>query len=363
MKVSLTQENLNRALSLVSRIAGGRTTLPVLNNILIRAEVGQITLASTNMEISIIEKINAKVEDEGVLLAPARLLSEFVANLPKTNIDISSDDSKITVSAGSYSSTINSMSADDFPALPEPDLTKKVEIKAGILKKGIQNTSLVASTDNTRPILTGVYVHTKDGFLYMAATDGYRLAEKKVLECSEAISAIIPSNTLSEVSRIISNDEDVVTIGFNDNLVTFVIGDSILTSRVIDGNFIDYAQLIPKSTETVALVDRSELIRTTKVSELFAQESAGSITLQADAGNSLLKVHSITSQLGENKSEIDANVNNSGTITLNSKFLLDALNQIEGDTIKLQFNGKLAPALLTSESADDYKHIIMPVKS
>jgi DNA polymerase-3 subunit beta len=173
----------------------------------------------------------------------------------------------------------------------------------------------------------------------------------------------VPASTLNDVVRILSDGIDEVVVNFCDDQVSFIIGDATLTSRLIDGNFINYRQLIPSKTEVVTTVDRGEFVRITKISELFARESAGSITLKADEVASALSIHSIASQLGENTSEAEATIKGSGTITLNSRFLLDALNQIDGDNVKFQFSGKLAPALLTAEADDTNKHIIMPVKS
>ncbi|MDR1969870.1 MAG: DNA polymerase III subunit beta [Candidatus Nomurabacteria bacterium] len=363
MKAVLTQENLMKALNTVSRVANSRTTLPILSNILIKTEDGKLVLAATNLEVAIIEKIPAKIERDGVSTAPAKLITEFISNLPKTNVEINTSDNKITIKAGNYRSVVNTVIADEFPALPEPKNTTPIKIPANIFKKAVAGTALVTSNDTTRPILTGVYLHTMNGDLYMAATDGYRLAEKKLLSLGKEVSAIVPASTLNDVVRIISDETEEIIVSFSDDQISFIINDATVTSRLIDGNFIDYRQLIPKKTDVVATLDRSEFIRITKISELFARESAGSITLKVDSDTSSLKIHSITSELGENDSIAEATVKSSGVITLNSKFLLDALNQIDGDSVKFQFSGKLAPALLTSDSDDTYKHIIMPVKS
>jgi len=363
MKVVVTQENLARVLNTVSRIASSRTTLPILNNILIKTEDGKLVLAATNLEVAITETIPAKIDREGVLTAPARLITEFITNLPKTNIKIDAGDNKITITAGNYHSIVNTIPPDEFPALPETKNTTVIKIPANIFKKAVAGTSLVASNDTTRPILTGVYIHSFNGNLYIAATDGYRLAEKKILPVDKKITSIVPASTLNDVVRIISDEIEEVIINFSDDQINFVIGDATITSRLIDGNFIDYRQLIPTKTDVSAVLDRSEFIRITKISELFSRESAGSITLRVDSDTSTLSIHSITSELGENNSIAEATTKGNGVITLNSKFLLDALNQIDGDNVKFQFSGKLAPALLTTEVDDAYKHIIMPVKS
>jgi len=363
MKVTLTQENLSRALNIVSRIASGRTTLPILSNILMKTENGKLILSATNLEVAVTEEISAKIDEDGIITAPAKLMTEFVANLPKTNVEISTSDNKITIKAGNYRSTVNTTPADDFPALPEPKSGVSIKIPTEDLKKAISGTVLVASSDTTRPILTGVYIHTFEGILYMAATDGYRLAEQKISSLEQEISAIVPASTLSDVARIMSDSVKEIKIDFSDDYVSFIVGETTIISRLIDGNFINYRQLIPTKTEVEATLSCSEFVRITKISELFARESAGSITLNVDSETSTLSIHSITSELGENNSEAEATVKGNGVITLNSKFLLDALNQISGDNVRIQFSGKLAPALLTSENDDEYKHIIMPVKS
>jgi len=361
MKITVTQENLNRALNIVGRIATSRASLPILSNILLRTDNGRLIVAATNLEVAITETIGAKIDDEGSITVPARLITDFVGNLPHTQVVIETDNEKVKISAGTYSSTINATLADDFPALPEIQATTSFEIKAEELKDAINETALVASSDTTRPILTGVYVYSFENALYFAATDGYRLAEKRVIDFKEEVSVIVPASTLADVVRILSTEEKV-KIELGDEQISFVIGDVTITSRLIDGKFIDYRQLIPSKTEFSASCDHNEFVRITKVAELFARESAGSVILKTDQTKNEISIESITSQIGENNSSIEAEVKGDGTVTLNSKFLLDALGVIKGDKINVHFSGKLAPILLTGDN-DDYKHIIMPVKS
>lgn len=363
MKIKVTQENLSRALSIVSRTASTRTTLPILSNVLIRAIDNQLILSSTNLEVSTTQKVSASIQEEGVVTVPARLITDFVSNLPKTNIEITVSSNKMSIVADGYRSNINTTSADDFPIMPEPETKNEISILAGIFKKAILNTAPIASSDNTRPILTGVYMYSSEGNLYMAATDGYRLAEKQVIETKKQISAIIPASTLNDINRVLIEDSEVVNIGVSDDQITINIGDTTINSRLIEGKFIDYKQLIPTNTQIEATVSQPELLRITKISELFARDSAGSITIDINSNKSTLSVHSITSEIGDNTAEVEAITKGEGLITLNSKFLLDAINQIDSNEIKLQFNGKLAPVLITTDNDSTYKHIIMPVKS
>ncbi|OYW41980.1 DNA polymerase III subunit beta [Candidatus Saccharibacteria bacterium 32-45-3] len=212
--------------------------------------------------------------------------------------------------------------------------------------------------------MTGVLCHTADGALYLAATDGYRLAERKLLDTKAELRALIPATALNEASRVIPDDCDEVVMSFDDSQVRFEMQDIAITSRLIEGNYPDYRQLIPKETDITAVASRQELMRITKIASLFARESGGSITIHTDESKGLVSIHSIASQLGENTSETEAEVNAEGSITLNSRYLIEALNCFEGDTIRFGFSGKLAPCVLRGVSkTDEYQHIVMPLRS
>lgn len=223
---------------------------------------------------------------------------------------------------------------------------------------------MTASSDSTRPILTGIYWHSFEGYLYLAATDGYRLAEKRLVETTSDVAAIIPASTMQEVLRTLSDDVDEVELLFDETQVRFRAGDAEITSRLIDGNFPDYRQLIPATSETNVTIQKAEFVRITKIAGLFARESGGSVTISADADKKSLALHSIASQLGENTSESVAEVDMSGQVTLNSRYLSEALAVLDGETVTFRFSGKLAPCVLTTkDDTTQYKHIIMPLKS
>lgn len=365
MKLSIKQDNLAKALNAVGRIATARVGLPILANVLIRTDENKLIVAATNLEVAIITKLNAQIKEQGAIAVPARLLTEFVGNLPHTNIDLETDETKLKISAGGYKSVINSTVADDYPALPNSAEENSFTIAADLLKSAISGIALVAGNDVTRPILTGVYFYSTDGQMYMAATDGYRLAERKMIKLDNDFAAIIPSSTLADVTRLINNEKEI-TVKYNDEQITFVTGETSITSRLIDGKYIDYQQLIPTQTNFTITVDRADFIKITKVAELFARETAGSIIIEGNPTKKTLSVRSITSQLGENTSSIEADIEVSGgedcMVSLNSKYLLDALNCIDGEKVAMKFNGKLSPVLLIGQD-DSYRHIIMPVKA
>lgn len=366
MELTVTQENLAHALASVGRVASSKTQLPILGNVLLRTDGNRLLVAATNLEIASTQYVGAKVAKGGAITIPARLVSEFVSNLPKGNVDLAVKADHLHITAGGYKSTINGIVADEFPELPtiEEKSSIKYTIKTDDFKQSVTQTILTASNDSTRPILTGIYWHSYEGNLYLAATDGYRLSEKKLVETKSEVAAIIPATTLQEVLRTLSDDMDEVEVLFDETQVRFRAGEAEITSRLIDGNFPDYRQLIPSTSETNIGLAKSEFVRITKVAGLFARESGGSVTLTADTDKKTLAIHSVASQVGENTSEIEADIDNAGQVTLNSRYLSEALAVVEGDEVVFRFSGKLAPCVLTSKTEKaDYKHIIMPLKS
>lgn len=364
MKLIVTQENLARALQVVGRVATGKTPLPILNNILLKAEGNRLLLAATNLEIAITQHIGSKVEEEGAVTVPARLMSEFMSSLPKDNVTLEVDGTKLRIKSGKYQSTINGMLPDEFPALPAIVAQQELSLKPSVLKRAIQQTVLTASSDDTRPVLTGAFCHSFEGKLHLAATDGYRLAERSLGPIEQELSTIIPAQTLQDVLRVMTDDLEAVKIMFDDNQVRFLLDDIEITSRLIDGTFPDYRQLIPASSEIEATLDKDEFTRITKVASLFARESGGSVTLKVSETDQTLAIHSVASQLGENTSEAAAEVTASGQVTLNSRYLIEALGCIDSPKVTFSFSGKLSACILAAAGADrDYKHIIMPLKS
>lgn len=366
MELTVTQENLSKALSNVGRVASSKTGLPILSNILLRTDGNRLLVAATNLEIASTQYVGAKIITPGAITIPARLVTEFVSSLPKDTVELKVTDNKLSISSGSFSSIINGVVADEFPELPTIDDNASINysIASGDFKAAVSQTIITSSSDSTRPVLTGVYWHSFEGFLYLAATDGYRLAERRLVETTSEVAAIIPTSTLQEVLRTLNDDVSQVEMLFDETQVRFRVGESEITSRLIDGNYPDYRQLIPATSETMVTLKAAEFVRITKIAGLFARESGGSVTLTADSEKKTLSIHSIASELGENTSSANAEVTSDGQVTLNSRYLSEALGVVDGDVVEFRFSGKLAPCVLTSKVEDaNYKHIIMPLKS
>ena len=366
MELTVTQENFARALSAVGRVASNKTGLPILSNILLRTDGNRLLIAATNLEIATTQYIGAKIITPGAITVPARLISEFVSSLPKDSIDLKIINNNIHLTSGKFHSVINGVIADEFPELPTINETASISytINTEDFKQAVSQTVITASSDATRPVLTGVYWHSHEGQLYLAATDGYRLSERRLVETTSQVSAIIPVQTLQEVLRTIVDDADSVDILFDETQVRFRINEAEIISRLVDGNFPDYRQLIPASSDITATVNKQDFVRVTKIAGLFARESGGSVTLTVDSDNKSVSLHSIASEYGENTSELTAEAKGSGQVTLNSRYLSEALSVVEGDTLEFSFSGKLTPCILKSVNKDtNYYHVIMPLKS
>lgn len=366
MELTVTQENLSRALSAATRVASTKTQLPILGNILLRTDKNRLLVAATNLEIAVTQYIGAKVITPGAITIPARLVSEFISNLPNGPVDLKVTNDNLHIKSGNYTSIINGVIADDFPELPTINEASSIRysVKTEDFKQAVSQTIITASNDSTRPVLTGVYWHSYEGTLVLAATDGYRLSERRLIPTSSDVSAIIPTQTLQEVLRTIVDDGEEVDILFDETQVRFRINEAEIISRLIDGNFPDYRQLMPKHSDTTITINKSEFVRIVKIAGLFARESGGSINITADQEKKTLSIHSIASELGENTSEATSIVKGDGQITLNSRYVTEALSVIDGDEIEFNFSGKISPSILKSTDKNtNYYHIIMPLKS
>ena len=361
MKLQVTQENLARALNTVARVATTRNTLPILANVLLKTDDNRLSIAATNLDIAITHQIGGKIAKTGAITVPARLMQDFITNLPDSVLDLELKDNKLSITTDKYSSTINGISAEDFPIMPAIKGGSSWKIPAGDLKRALQKVVFAASNDDARPVLTGVYFHVLSGEATIVATDSYRLAEHKLGKHKGKLNFLVPSSAASDLLRIIGDNSKEVSIIHDDQQVLFRVDDITLVARLIEGNYPDYRKLIPTKFAVVARLRRQDFINITKVSSLFARESAGSITINAE--DKKVSINAVASQLGENTAEADAVVKGAGEVTLNSRYLIEALNAYGGEQIDFCFNGKLEPCILRSSDDSNYLHLIMPLRS
>src|SRR3989344_1756416 len=363
MKLQVTQENLAKALNTVARVANSNNTLPILSNVMLKTIGTRLSIVATNLEIAITNFVGSKVSQEGSITVPARLMQDFVSSLPPGVIDLKLEENKLHIETDEYKSTINGVAADDFPVMPSISKKNAWSLPAKALKKALTQIIVAAGNDEARPALTGVYLHTNEGSLYLVATDSYRLAEKLLTKATDNVNLLVPASAMQDLLRILSDYDEDVEVVYDEHQVQFRVGDVELVTRLIEGSYPDYKKLIPKDFTTSITVSRAELLNITKVSSLFARESAGSVTISADPKNKHVHMKSVASQLGDNTASAPAKVVGEGEITLNSRYLIDALNAASSDEVMFCFNGKLDPSVLKEVGADDYIHVIMPLKS
>lgn len=363
MRFTVSIKKFSQALGVVARVANSRASLPILSNVLIKAEKNRVYVSATNLNIASQIFIGSKVEKDGAVTIPARLLQEYISALDGDTVDIEVKDNKTNISTDLHKTVINGVDASEFPEMPEISNESSWEIPSTLLKKYFSATIVCASTDDTKPILNSVYVFSEKNQTVFAATDGYRLAEQKANNKSpQPIKLIIPSNSVAELIRVLPDDETDVIIKTNEQLAEFNFGDTKIITRLIDGSFPDYKNLIPKDFVNSAKLGRQELANTTKLAGLFARDASGSINITTDEKNQTLGIKTIASQTGQNESTVPAEVVGTSDITINARYINDALGQIGSEQAEISFNEKLQPCVIKGDDPN-YLQVIMPLKS
>ncbi len=365
MKIVLLQSNFAKALGQISRIVGSRTTLPVLSNVLISASKGKIKFSATDLEVGITSQSIGKIEEEGEITIPSRLLSDFVLNNRDESIELSTKNSLAVLKSTRFEAQIQGISAEEFPTVPEPPADAIATISRTKMIDALKKVNIAPATDETRPVLAGIYLQFNGKELVLAATDSYRLAEKKVELDSAATDQklIVPIRTMAEVLRVISadNSEDI-SISAKENQISFQSGTTYIVSRLIEGSYPNYAQIIPSSTKTTAKVKLPELLSAVKMSSLFAKDSANN-NIKISIGKNMATVSSIASESGSSKSEVEAKTTGEALeVAFNARYLLDVLNVMSDDDITIGFNDSSSAGTIKSEKDENYVYIIMPLK-
>jgi DNA polymerase-3 subunit beta len=373
MKLSCLQENLNRGLAIVGRAVATRTTLPITNNVLLSAEAGRLKLVATNLEMAISCWIGAKIEEEGSITVPARLLTEFVSSLPSDTIaiNLSPQTKTLGLKCARFEARISGVDAKDFPPIPSIDdgITTKIEVEA--LRQGINQVVFAAATEESRPVLTGVDAQFEGGTLTLAAADGFRLAVLKLPitnSVSQKTEAIIPARTLAELNRLIGDEEETVDITLNPNKsqVLFRLKSVELVSQLVQGTFPNYSQLIPKSYNTRVIVNKDDFLRATKTASIFARDGSGIVRLVVTPGSELnpgkISVSARSEEIGDDVGEIDATVEGDDSkIAFNGKYLTDVLSVLKEAQVALETTSPSSPGLIRPVGVDNYTHVVMPM--
>ncbi len=366
MKIQVLQENLSKALSICSRFTSSKIQLPVLANVLLKTNKNKLLLSSTNLETSVAINIGAKVLKEGEITIPARVITEIISNLDPGQVDLEVEKEILKIKTTNFNSAITGLNSSDFPKIPTETGVNGFEVVSHDLLDALPSVLFSVSSDETRPVLTGVLMIIGKEFLTLVATDGFRLSQKKINTkgIKEERKFILPKGVLVELSRVVESEYVSFSYKKSDNQFILSSDDLVLSSRIIEGEFPDFERIIPKETKIRIRLDRDDLLRSIKLAGVFARDSANVVKLTV-SGNSL-EVSAESSQSGSQKTQLDVKIDNdlsdSFTIAFNYRFLEDFLNAVKGEYIRMEFSDTNAPALFLDEKDLNFLHIIMPVR-
>lgn len=371
MQFSLLQENLNTALSHVSRFISSKSQLPILNNILFSTDNGRLKLSATNLDISINYWTGVKIEKEGAVTVPSRELTEFISYLSPGKLDITVNENNLfTIKSDKIESSFASSSPQDYPQIPTIDPNTSFKIDINLLLASIDQIIFATASDDTRPVLTAVLCRFSPENITLVATDGFRLSLKNLkLENpitlntdNQELTILIPAKTLNELNKI-AKTETEITIGLTSdkNQLVFAGHDFEIVSRLIEGDYPNYQKIIPGSSSVTINIDKNEFLQNIKIASVFARSSANVVKLNLKKDH--LEISANAPQVGQNKTTLDAKITGDDMeIAFNYKFISDFLSIVKGNEIQIELTESLAPGIFIDKSDPHFTHIIMPVR-
>jgi DNA polymerase III subunit beta len=373
MIVSVLQENLAHGLNIVSRAVSPRSTLPVLGNVLVATDEGRLRLSATNLELGITCWIGAKIEEEGSTTVPARTFTDLVGTLPnqRADMELNIRTQTLNIRCGTSNTDIKCIDAQEFPPMPAPDLDQGIQLNVADLKEMIQQVAFAASNDEARPILTGVLVTVQGNKISMEAADGFRLSLRKA-ELSDPISrqirAVIPARALSELARISGDGETPITmvVPQNRGQVIFRMKDIELVSQLIEGNFPELEQVIPRGYQTRTIISTSDFLKACKQAEIFAREGSHIARININPGGELkpgtIEISGQSEEKGHNQTVIDAAVEGPPIlIAFNVRFMREVLDVIKTPNVALETSAETSPGVFRPVGEGNFMHVIMPM--
>lgn len=366
MQLEVLQESFSKALTTASRFTSARAQLPVLGNILLSGQKNSLSVSATNLEISISINLGAKIKTGGEVTVPSRVITDIINNLGKGTISLKEDKEQLQIKAENFSSTIAGMNSSDFPSIPQTIGKSATKFDAESLKGTLSKVIYSASVDETRPVLTGILLVVKKGEIVFVATDGFRLSQKRIKVKSNLKNQniILPKNALSELVRMIEDNDVSFLLKDKDNQAVFSFDNTVLATRTLEGEFPNFEKIIPKKSLYKIFVDKEELLRSVKLASVFARESSN--TIKISLLKSKVSVAAESQQVGQQKNEIDAKIEGAPgkdfEIAFNFRFLEEFLNSVDGEEVSMSFSNTDSPGIFKDTKDPDFLHLIMPVR-
>ena len=374
MKVSVLQENLAHGLNIVSRAVSPRSTLPVLGNILVATDEGRLRLSATDLELGITCWIGAKIEEEGSTTVPARTFTDLVSTLPagQVTMDLNIRSQNLNVRSGTSNTDIKCIDSQEFPPMPAPDPENGIQINVNDLKEMIRQVAFAASSDEARPILTGVLLNVNGNHITMAAADGFRLSVRKdelSSDVAKSINAVIPARALSELARISGEKDQAVSMMLppRTGRVIFRTNDIELASQLIEGTFPDYEQIIPRSYKTRTVLSTASFLKACKQAEIFAREGSLIARVAITPGEEELQPGTVeisgqSEETGSNQTIVDASIEGDPLlIAFNVRYLREVLDVVKTPNVALETSANTSPGVVRPVGDDNFLHVIMPM--
>jgi len=363
MKLECQVEKLKSGVSQVERVTGKNLTLPILSSILLIASSKSLKLRATNLSLGIEVEIPAKVDKEGVVAVSGSTLSGIFTNMSQNDtVNIEEDNGNLIIKTKKNKIKLKCQPSDDFPTIPRV-AGSTFEIEAKKVLDGIKSVYYSSSPSDIKPEISSVYIYTDEDNLVFVSTDSFRLAEKKIkVKKIEEISGIlIPFKNVSEIIRVFGEVDGTIEVCFNKNQISFSTANIYLTSRVIDGLFPDYRQIIPKSSETNAVVLKQDLLNALKLSNIFS-DKFNQINLTINPKDKTFELSSLNNDVGENKTNLDANLSGDEvSLSFNYKYFLDCFQSISTDSVNLKFSGPSLPIVVSPVGDQSFTYLIMPM--
>lgn len=365
MKFSCNQQALSKALNIVSKAVTSRTTIPILKGIRLVVENNILKLSASDLDLSIETQLEIKAEDEGSVVVSAKLFSDIIRKLPNEDIQITQeDDNKIIIECLSSEFTIVGQPADEFPSISAINEEKKLSIEKDILKDMIKKTSFSASIDESKGIIVGVMVEMEEESLNMVALDGFRMAiTRKAMNNAERKKIIISARILNEINKIMIENEDDqnVDVILEDKKALFLIGETKIALRLLEGDFIKYKDILPKENQCKIIINRVELLNSIERASLLAKEGKNNLIKMSIFRDKLI----ITSRSEEGTVKEEVFIDKDGTdldIGFNSKYILDVLKVVTDEELIMEFNTSVSPCLIKPVEGNAYEYLVLPVR-
>lgn len=357
------KQKLLDAILITQKAITGKSTMPLLEGIYINAEKEGVTLIGSDMDISIQTKIDADVLEEGKVVIDSKIFGEIIRKLPNSEVKIEilqNDTVQITCEKSVFN--VVYMNADDYPSLPEIDSNNSLDFPQNILKNMIKGTSFAIAQDEARPILQGILFQIKEKQLHLVALDGYRLAIRtEYVDNDSDLEVVIPGKTLNEVSKILEDTDELVSIHFTANHILFDLGSTKIISRLLEGNFVNYKSLLPQEHKILVSVNKQQLQNGIERASLMAKEG-NSYLIKLDIKGDTIIITS-NSQLGKVREEVSVELQGDDIeIAFNSRYLIDVLKNLEDDTIYMEMTSSVSPCVIRSEQSNNYKYLVLPVR-